>query len=547
MTRSQELYSDALTHGSSPITSHGSSSSARLTPDFSEREEQDIQHEYAREDHDAIELQRLKPRQGEEEGDDDDEGDGHLYQDHLSSRRTSVQSFQLYTPDEERRVRRKLDICLTLFVAFLYMLSFLDRSNIGNAKVAGLMRDLDIDDNQFEWLLTSFYIAYISFEWMTVLYQIFPPHIYISLCVAAWGILASFQALATTWSSLLFLRILLGIGEAAFVGIPFYLTFFYKREELALRVGLFIAAAPLATTFASSLAYAIMGFAKRTQIASWRLLFLLEGFPAILVAVRCWSWLPDRPEKAWWLTERERKVAVSRLRRGGKHRHSAHTAHKFSFAAVAATLQDRKAYFTAFTFFCCNVAFSSMPVFLPTIVNSMGFSERSSQGLSAPPFLVAFIAVVVTAIVSDRMKSRSIPLLFHLAVACCGYSFMALAGFLGLELTILRYLTIYLICAGFFSAITLIITWTVNNQESDEGKGTGMAILNIIGQCGPLVGTRLYPDSDKPYFLLGMTVCAAMMAVAAVLVLLLRFDLKRQNRLRARAVPESGSKFMFML
>jgi MFS family permease len=191
----------------------------------------------------------------------------------------------------------------------------LDRSNIGNAKIAGLTDDLNLSDSQYEWLLTAFYIMYILFEWMTVMYQIVPPHIYVSICVCAWGVLASLQSLATSYAYLLVLRALLGIGEAAFVGIPFYLTFFFRREELAFRTGLFVSAAPLATSFASSLAWAIVKMGDKTGIASWRLLFLIEGFPAVLVAVACWYWLPDSPSTARWLNRRQRKIATLRLRK----------------------------------------------------------------------------------------------------------------------------------------------------------------------------------------------------------------------------------------
>ena len=112
---------------------------------------------------------------------------------------------------------------------------------------------------------------------MTVCYQLFPPHIYISCCVCAWGVLASLQSIVSSFGGILVLRVFLGIGEAAFVGIPFYLSFFFRKDELAFRIGLFISAAPLATSFASSLAYAIVRFGDGTGIASWRLLFLVEG------------------------------------------------------------------------------------------------------------------------------------------------------------------------------------------------------------------------------------------------------------------------------
>lgn len=461
-------------------------------------------------------------------------------------RRTSVQSFELYTPDEERRVRGKLDTRLVLFVALLYLMSFLDRSNIGNARLAGLTDDLNLSDNQYDWLLTAFYINYILFEWMTLCYKIFPPHIYISCCVFAWGVLASLQSLTTSWAALLVLRALLGIGEAAFVGIPFYLSFFFRKDELAFRIGLFISAAPLATSFASSLAWAIVGLGDRVAIASWRLLFLLEGFPACVVAVWAWWWLPDAPSTARWLSVRERKVAALRMRKEGDSdsmsektstqstlpRHK----QKFKWNEVLKTLKDPKAYLTAGMFFCCNVAFSSMPVFLPTIINSMGFTRLASQGLSAPPFLFSFIVVLFTAFLSDRIKSRSIPMIFHALVAMAGYVFLAAAGAMRFG-HILRYLAVFPICAGFFSAVAIVITWTVNNQQSDEGKGTGMAMLNIIGQMGPLLGTRLYPDSEGPYYVKGMSVCAVAMALVAGLALALRYVLKAENgRLRRRWV-----------
>lgn len=83
---------------------------------------------------------------------------------------------------------------------------------------------------------------------------------------------------------------------------------------------------------------------------------------------------------------------------------------------------------------------------------------------------------------------------------------------------------------GFFPAVTLIITWTLNNQRTDTGKGAGLAMLNVVGQCGPLVGTRLYPEGDGPYFVRGMLVCAGFMAAVAVLAGGLRCWLGRVNR-----------------
>ncbi|KAK4574704.1 hypothetical protein LTR86_001545 [Recurvomyces mirabilis] len=525
-------------------SSQDSSGAVRYTPEPDADDEDDLDELGQGEVYELKELGGSSRTPAQRDDDEDAEEEDELASNRRRrASRASVQSFELYTPDEERKVLRKLDTRLVLFVALLYLLSFLDRSNIGNAKIAGLTDDLGLDDNQYSWLLTAFYITYILFEWMTVCYQLFPPHIYISCCVCAWGVLASLQSIVSSFGGILVLRVLLGIGEAAFVGIPFYLSFFFRKDELAFRIGLFISAAPLATSFASSLAYAIVRFGGGTGIASWRLLFLVEGFPACLVAVWAYWWIPDSPQTARWLKPRERKIATLRMRKettsstatGEKPtskldsmpRHK----RKFRWSEVLRTLKDPKAYLTASMFFCVNVAFSSLPVFLPTIVHSMGYSRLAAQGLSAPPFLFSFVIVLVTAYLSDKYQSRSVPMMLHAAVAMTGYIVLALAGTFKLG-HVLRYLAVFPICAGFFSAVTIVITWTVNNQPSDEGKGTGMAMLNVIGQMGPLLGTRLYPDAEGPYYIKGMSVCAVAMALVGLLALALRIVLKKENARR---------------
>lgn len=119
--------------------------------------------------------------------------------------------------------------------------------------------------------------------------------------------------------------------------------------------------------------------------------------------------------------------------------------------------------------------------------------------------------------------------MIHASLAMCGYLVLVIAGVTKLESHAVRYMAVYPICAGFFSAVTIIITWTVNNQASDEGKGTGIAVLNVIGQMGPLVGTRLYPDAEGPYYVKGMSVCAGAMGMVVILALALRLVLKREN------------------
>lgn len=358
------------------------------------------------------------------------------------------------------------------------------------------------------------------------MWKLIPAHIYISILVLSWGIVASLQSITTSFGALVVLRVLLGIGEAGFTGIPFYLSFFFKREELALRTGLFISAAPLATSFASTLAWVIVMLGERTPIAPWRLLFLIEGFPSALVAVVAWHAIPDSPSTARYLTKREKKVARLRLRKENHPEKPQSGGLKTN--EMLATLKDPKAYLTAFMFFFTNVAFASMPVFLPTIIREMGHTVLVSQALSAPPYLLSFIIVITTAYLSDKWQSRSAFIIFHALLSASGYAFIALAGWKDFG-PWWRYAGIYPACVGFFSVITIIITWTINNQESESKQGTGFAMLQLIGQCGPMIGVRLYSNADAPLYIRGMMGCAGSMVIVAILALILRLYLATKN------------------
>lgn len=170
----------------------------------------------------------------------------------------------------------------------------------------------------------------------------------ISICVASWGLIASCQALTSSFASLCTLRALLGISEAAFgPGVPFYLSFFYKRDELAFRTGLFISAAPLAISFASSLAWLITKAGEHVPIAPWRMLFLVEGFPSVIVAVFAWWYIPDSPGTARYLTSRQRKVARMRLRKEKDVGGQATEERGLKWREILDVLVDPKSYLTA--------------------------------------------------------------------------------------------------------------------------------------------------------------------------------------------------------
>ncbi|OBT62152.1 hypothetical protein VE03_08325 [Pseudogymnoascus sp. 23342-1-I1] len=272
---------------------------------------------------------------------------------------------------------KKYDRHMLWIVCILYVLSYLDRGNIGNAKTAGAQDDLGLSSAQWTWVLNGFYICYTVFEWGTVLWKIFPAHIYVSIICLCWGVAAMSAGAAHNLAGLIAARCVLGVLEAGFgAGAPYYLSLFYQQKELGLRAALLTGMSPLANCFAASLAYGITHI--NGSLEPWRLLFLIE---------------------------------------------------------------DEK-------------------------YNSV------------------------------------------------------------------RYFGIWLACCGVFPALSINITWLLNNQGGESKRGAGLAILAIFGQTSSFLSSAVFPKEDKPYFVKGCAIGCAFAGLICVLSLGLHFKLAHENKKR---------------
>lgn len=374
------------------------------------------------------------------------------------------------------------------------------------------------------------------------MWKIVPPHIWAFATVFTWGVASMLQATAFNWQGLMACRFFLALAEAGFgPGMPYLFSFFYTRRELGFRCGIFLSAAPLATTFAGALAYGITS--SHYSIASWRLLFIIEAIPPVILAFAVFFLLPDSAETARFLTEEDK--AVARARNISHRGHEGGTAQGVRVGSIdprdiAETLKTPQAWVQALMYFSCNVAFASLPVFLPAVLTGMGFTSVDAQGLTAPPYFLAFAVCILSTYAGDRTQQRGLLIAGLSLVGCAGYVMLAASRSVGV-----RYAGVFLAAAGVFPAIANILSWLLNNQRSDTRRGVGIAVMNIIGQCGPLLGTRVFPTRDGPYYVKGMSVCAAFMAFNAALAFGLRTFFKVQNDRwdrAAREAPPAGDK-----
>lgn len=239
----------------------------------------------------------------------------------------------------EKRLIRRQDYRIVPLSAAIYLLCYLDRSNIGNAKVLNastgddLLTSTSMTAYQYTIALMIFLVAYAVFEVPSNYFlKKMRPSRWIAFLMCSWGAITMGFAGAKSYAGVVVVRFLLGVFEAGefgkpstfniatlitpqglFPGLVYYLTFWYRPEERSIRVAAILASATLAGAFGGAIAYGVGHMNRVQDLAAWKWLFILEGLPSILSSVFVWFMLPDYPETATWLSEEEKSLAAQRL------------------------------------------------------------------------------------------------------------------------------------------------------------------------------------------------------------------------------------------
>ncbi|KAJ3094437.1 hypothetical protein HDU96_001685 [Phlyctochytrium bullatum] len=450
-----------------------------------------------------------------------------------------------WTPEEERKVMRKIDIRIVPLCLMLYLFSFLDRVNIGNARVIGLNprtglgqmeRDLGMRGNDFNISLSVFFITYCLFEpFSNLILNRTSASSWIARIAVTWGITATCMGAVQNFAGLVATRILLGLFEAGLVpGISYYCSFWYKREELASRIALWFGGAGLATAFSSLLAYGIqIGMEGKGGLASWRWVFIIEGAPTILLGVLTWFFLPDEPGKATFLSERERHIAASRLKLSVATREEKH----FSSAAIVEVIKNPIVWVFAVSNFLAITPGYAYSFFIPTILaGGLGKTGVDINLFSAPPFLVGAVCTIVFSFMSDYFRSRSLFALLASAAATAAWTSLALVRDANQAYGLL-FLSAF---SGF--AYPVIWAWLSNNIPSHTGRALALGLVLGIGNVGGAIAGQLYTNDDRPWFAKGHTALAIMSGINIAVLIGLRGWMQYLNATKERRLRDREAK-----
>ena len=371
------------------------------------------------------------------------------------------------------RVYRKVTVRLLPFLFICYVVNYIDRANIGYAKLQ-FTQDLGFSDAVYGLGAGLFYISYLLFEVPSNLYlQKIGARATLTRIMIIWGIASGMTCLVTTPMQLYVARFVLGAAEAGFFpGVVLYLSYWFP----AARRGRISSILLMAVATAGLLGGLVSGWIMHEAdgllgLRGWQALFIIEAIPAVLLGLTVYWVLDDSPQKAKWLSPAEKEMIRQDLE--NDHAAKAHTGHSGLFSA----LRDTRVYLLALVYCAVCAGSGVISIWGPSIIKSAGVTDLKQVGfLMMLPFATATIVMYLVGLNSDRMLERR----WHVVVP----SLAAAVAFFVLSLPDLgATVTVVMLClatAGVYSASSIF--WVIPPTYLDKNSAaTGIAFISSVG------------------------------------------------------------------
>ena len=400
------------------------------------------------------------------------------------------------------------------FMMLLYLVNFIDRVNVGFAALT-MNRDLGFSPAVYGFGAGVFFLGYSLFQIpANLILERLGARRWIFIVLIAWGALSASNALVVSAGSFYTVRILLGIAEAGFFpGMVLYLTYWFPRAYRARLIAIFMTAIPFANVVGGPLSSLILGMDGALGLHGWQWLFLIEGGPACVLAFVVLAWLPSGPNEARWLTDEEKHVIAARLAAEDTSQHR----------GFLPALLDVRVYALGIAYLGYATGYYGVQLWLPQIVQAMGFSNFATGFMVALPFIATMVAMVLWGRSSDRTGERIWHAALPALVAAAG---LLVASAVTSNLVVFLALTAVLVSLMSFQGPFWALPSTFLGGTAAAG---GIAFINTIGTgaggfLGPYV-TGVFREATGDY-----SAAMAAIAVGPVLTCIVVLALARAMR-----------------
>ncbi len=417
----------------------------------------------------------------------------------------------------EEAVYKKVTWRLIPFLILCYFFAYLDRVNVGFAKLQ-MLEALKFDAEIYGFGAGIFFFGYFLFEVPSnILMQRFGPRFWIARIMASWAVLSALTAFVTTPWQFYSVRFLLGVAEAGFFpGIVLYLTYWYPSWRSARALALFILVTPLSSIIGNPLSGAIMTLFENVEgLHAWQWLFIVEAVPSLLLVFAVIAYLDDSVEKAKWLTDEEKAVIKRDIEIDTKAKIAKGKPGSTSFMGM---LANPYVWLLSLIFFLFNSGYYGINFWLPSIVKSLGVEGAFKIGLiSALPALCGAVTMILNSFHSDKVAERR----WHIAIP-------ALVGCVGLVLSAYNtggspVVMMFWICFATAGTMALIPNFVslpgtiLAGTAAAAGIATVNSIGNLAGWAGPYIMGWLEKTTGSTQ--MGLYIFAGMLFVVVPLIL----------------------------
>jgi MFS family permease len=403
----------------------------------------------------------------------------------------------------EAKTYHKVDLRIIPFMILCYLLAYLDRVNVGFAKLQ-MLKDLSLSDAAYATGAGIFFVGYFFFEVPSnVLLKKFGARTWIARIMISWGIISAAMMFVKGEWSFYAMRCLLGIAEAGFFpGVIFYLTLWYPSKYRSTRTAWFVAAIPVAGVIGNPISGIIMdALSGNMGLTGWQWLYLAEGIPSVIVGFWVIYYLDSSIREAKWLNNEEKDLLEKKLTAEDKDK----TEHKLIDA-----FKSGKVYALSFIYFTLMIGLYGIAFWLPTIVKAFGIQGYLGVGIvTAIPYLVCVIGMVILSHHSDKTGERRL----H-------YVFNVLAGAIGLVLSGVfasnPYLSIIFLSLATLGVIgSMPVFWPLPSAFlASTAAAAGIGIVNSIGNLGGYVGPNvaiwakaISSDPSAALYIIAVIIC----------------------------------------
>ncbi|KAH8106173.1 MFS general substrate transporter [Cristinia sonorae] len=443
---------------------------------------------------------------------------------------------QQFPTVNDKQLVRRIDLRLLPVLSLLYVLSFLDRVNIGNAAIFGLKADLRLTGDQFNTALLIFFIPFVVFEVPSnVFLKRLQPHVWLGGCILAFGLITLFQGFTKNYGGMLACRFFLGIFEAGVLPGCFYLmSMWYKRDEAQKRYTLLFSGCTFAGAFGGLLASAIGKMHHMRGLLGWRWVFILEGCLTCVASVFFYLCIPNFPNASKWLSQEEKDYIHAKLQAdvGAVDPHESLT-----FKRALRIITDYKVILGGLQYFGLVVTAYSFVYFTPTIILTYGHDAITTQLLSVPPYACALLVAMAAAYISDRLAHRFLFALGSVLLAISGLVILAIVH----DNTNLQYAALFMVASGSFTAQPIVLCWFSMNVRGHIERGIAIGWQIGFGGIGGIIASFSFLAKDAPQYRAGYRICIGFQCLTALTLTLYYVGVSIENR-RLRNRPSEGEQ-----